>query len=242
MPPHQTSVVTELRGNLIRLRPFDPREIEAAWKGLALQDEAAHPRPRPEDRRPRPSESFRRRLKRSGTLWRGCLDLAIDREGRLVGQIQARTSPKQTLPTGVFEIGLVLYREQDRGRGYGGEAVKLLTGWLFEVGGAERVQAGTDVGNTAMRVVLERLGFRLEGIMRAYGAMSDGTRSDGAMHAVIKSEWIVSDEDRPRARSASGRINRPGPAPGPRKHWVPPSGRGLIRERTSGCAARRWLP
>ncbi len=98
MPPHQTSVVTELRGNLIRLRPFDPREIEAAWKGLALQDEAAHPRPRPEDRRPQPSESFRRRLKRSGTLWRGCLDLAIDREGRLVGQIQARTSPKQTLP------------------------------------------------------------------------------------------------------------------------------------------------
>jgi len=80
MRPHQTSVVTELRGNLIRLRPFDPREIEAAWKGLALQDEAAHPRPRPEDRWSQPSGSFRRRLKRSGTLWRGCLDLAIDRE------------------------------------------------------------------------------------------------------------------------------------------------------------------
>jgi diamine N-acetyltransferase len=159
--------------------------------GLALQDEAAHPRPRPEDRRPRPSESFRRRLERSGKLWRGCLDLAIDREGRLIGEIQARTTPKQTLPTGVFEIGLVLYRQQDRGQGYGREAVELLTRWLFEAARAERVQAGTDVGNTAMPSVLEHLGFRLEGIMRAYGPISDGTRRDGAMYAVLRSEWTA---------------------------------------------------
>src|SRR5438874_13664094 len=80
MRPHQTSVVTELRGNLIRLRPSDPREIEAAWKGLALQDEAAHPRPRPEDRWSQPSESYRRRLTCSGTVWRGCNEPAIEQE------------------------------------------------------------------------------------------------------------------------------------------------------------------
>jgi RimJ/RimL family protein N-acetyltransferase len=85
----------------------------------------------------------------------------------------------------------VLYRQRDRGKGYGREAVGLLTRWLFETAGAERVQAGTDVGNTAMRAVLEHLGFRLEGIMRAYGPMSDGTRRDGAMYAVLRSEWIA---------------------------------------------------
>ncbi|MGH9186742.1 MAG: GNAT family N-acetyltransferase [Acidimicrobiales bacterium] len=173
----------------MRLRPFRPDEIEAAWTGLALQDEAAHPRPRPEDRRPWPSDSFRRRLAHSGTLWRGCLDLAIDRSAQLVGDIQARTAPKQTLPAGVFEMGVVLYRHHDRGRGYGREAVELLTGWLFEAAGAERVQAGTEVGNTAMRAVLEHLGFRLEGVLHSYGALSDGTRLDGALYAVIKSEW-----------------------------------------------------
>ena len=198
MPRPRPLVVAELCGNLIRLRPFRADEFEAAWKGLALQDEAAHPRPRPEDRRPRPSDSFRRRLARSGMLWRGCLDLAIDRKGRMIGQIQARTAPKQTLPLGVFEIGLVLYRRQDRGKGYGREAVELLTGWLFDSAGAERVQAGTEVGNAAMRAVLEHLGFRLEGIMRAYGPMSDGTRRDGAMHAVIKSDWIAATRQRAR--------------------------------------------
>ena len=181
--------ITDLRGTLIRLRPFAAAEIDEAWRGLALQDEAAYPRPRPEDRRPTPSETFRRRLSRSGRLWRGCLDLAIDRRGRLVGEIVARTSPKQTLPAGVFEIGVVLYRPADRGKGYGREAVELLTTWLFEQGRAERVQAGTAADNGPMRVVLERLGFRFEGIMRAFGPVPDGTRIDGAMYAVLRSEW-----------------------------------------------------
>jgi RimJ/RimL family protein N-acetyltransferase len=162
-----------------------------AWRGLAQQDEAAHPRRRPEDRCPQPSEQFRRSMVRSGRQWRGSLSLAIDRDGRLAGIIQARTSPAQTLPAGVYEIGVILYQPGDRGHGYGSEAVELLTTWLFETGKAERVQAGTDAGNTAMRAVLARLGFQLEGVMRGYGAMSDGTRIDGAMYAVLKPEWLA---------------------------------------------------
>ena len=181
--------LVDLQGMLIRLRPFSADEVDTAWQGLAQQDEAAHPRRRAEDRRPQPSEQFRRRLHRSGRLWRGCLNLAIDCDGRLVGTIQARTSPAQTLPVGVYEIGVILYQPRDRGHGYGAEAVELLTTWLFETGKAERVQAGTDAGNTPMRAVLERLGFQFEGVMRGYGPMSDGTRSDGALYAVLKPEW-----------------------------------------------------
>ena len=183
--------LADLPGELIRLRPFRAEEVDLAWQGLAQQDEAAHPRRLPEDHRPQPSERFRRRLLRSGRLWRGLLDLAIDRDGQLVGTIQARTRPAQTLPADVYEIGVILYRPRDRGNGYGAEAVELLTTWLFETGQAERVQAATEAGNTAMRAVLERLGFQLEGVMRGYGAMSDGTRSDGAMYAVLKPEWVV---------------------------------------------------
>jgi RimJ/RimL family protein N-acetyltransferase len=181
--------MVDLAGPLVRLRPFRADEVDAAWQGLALQDEAAHPRRRPEDHSPEPSEQFRRRLRHSGRLWRGCLDLAIDRNGRVVGTIQARTSPAQTLPAGVYEIGVILYQPRDRGNGYGAEAVELLTAWLFETGKAERVQAGTDAGNVAMRAVLESLGFQLEGVLRGYGARGDGTRIDGAMYAVLKPEW-----------------------------------------------------
>jgi [ribosomal protein S5]-alanine N-acetyltransferase len=183
--------LVSLPGLLIGLRPFRADEVDSAWQGLAQQDEAARPRRGPEDRRAQPSESFRRRLHRSGRLWRGCLDLAIDRDGRLVGTVQARSRPRQTLPPGVYEVGVVLYQPGDRGHGYGAEAVELLTSWLFESGEAERVQAGTAASNTAMRVVLERLGFRLEGVMRGYGATNTGARIDGAMYAVLKAEWAA---------------------------------------------------
>lgn len=183
--------LVDLPGRLIRLRPFRADEVDAAWQGLAQQDEAAHPRRRPADRHQQPSEQFRRRLHRSGRLWRGCLDLGIDRDGQLIGTIQARTSPAQTLPAGVYEIGVILYQPRERGHGYGAEAVDLLTTWLFETGDAERVQAGTDAGNAAMRAVLERLGFQLEGVLRGYGAMADGNRIDGAMYAVLKAEWAA---------------------------------------------------
>jgi len=187
----------DLPGPLIRLRPFRADEVDTTWQGLSQQDEAAHPRRRPQDRNPLPTEQYRRRLHRSGRLWRGCIDLAIDRDGRLVGTIQARTSPRQTLPAGVYELGVILYQPRDRGHGYGGEAVKLLTSWLFETGNAQRVQATTDANNTAMRAVLERLGFQLEGVMRGYGPRSDGSRSDGAMYAVLKSEWVTRPSESP---------------------------------------------
>jgi RimJ/RimL family protein N-acetyltransferase len=189
MPTTRPAPITELRGRRIRLRPFRREEIDDAWRGLAGLDEGAHPRTRRQDRRPTPSEAFARRVERSGTLWRGCLDLAVDRRDRLVGQIQARGNPKQTLPPDVFEIGVVLYRPADRGKGYGAEAVSLLTTWLFDLAGAARVQAGTTADNRAMRSVLERLGFRLEGILRSIGANMDGTRVDGAMYAVLADEW-----------------------------------------------------
>jgi RimJ/RimL family protein N-acetyltransferase len=107
---------------------------------------------------------------------------------RLIGEIQARGHPAQTLPSGVFEVGIVLYDSADRGKGYGTEAVALLTGWLFDQAGAARVQAGTAVGNLAKRRVLERLGFACEGVMRAF--MPEGAgRGDFALYAVTKSDW-----------------------------------------------------
>lgn len=181
--------LVDLPGRLVRLRPFLPGEIDAAWHELSQQDEAASPRRRAEDRLPDTPERFRRRLHRSGRMWRGCLDLGIDHDGRLIGTVQARTSPAQTLPAGVYEIGVILYQQRDRGCGYGTEAVGLLTTWLFESSKAERVQASTDVKNVAMRAVLERLGFQFEGVMRGYAAASAGPRIDGAIYAVLKAEW-----------------------------------------------------
>jgi RimJ/RimL family protein N-acetyltransferase len=188
VPGSSSREVVELRGTLIRLRPFVLEEAEPAWQGLSAQDEAAHPRRSPDDWSTTAPGRFRKQLERSGKLRRGRLDLAIDRRGRLTGLISARTSPLECLPVGTFELGVVLFSRRDRGKGYGAEAVDLLTTWLFDVASADRIQAGTDARNAAMRTVLERLGFRLEGIFRSYSPTSDGSRIDGAMYARVRSD------------------------------------------------------
>jgi RimJ/RimL family protein N-acetyltransferase len=115
-------------------------------------------------------QSVRAKIDASGT-WSDApwgMILAIDADGDLVGEIQARGGHNSTLPPGVYELGIELYDEARRGRGIGTDALTALTGYLFDEQGANRVQLSTDVTNAAMCAAAERAGFRFEGIMRAY--------------------------------------------------------------------------
>jgi RimJ/RimL family protein N-acetyltransferase len=90
------------------------------------------------------------------------------------------------MPRGVFELGIELFPDE-RGRGYGGEAVAQITDLLFASHGAHRVQASTWIENTAMRRVLERLGWRLEGVLREFMPTPEGGLDDYALYAITRS-------------------------------------------------------
>ena len=134
-------------------------------------------------------ERMRRRIANSGRLVGGWLDLAIDADGSLVGEIDARHPPR-AMPPGVFELGIALFDEEARGRGYGTEAIALLTAHLFAELGAERVQASTAVDNSAMRRVFEKLGFAKEGVMRSYMPAGE-SRDDYVLYAVTRADWTA---------------------------------------------------
>jgi [ribosomal protein S5]-alanine N-acetyltransferase len=78
-------------------------------------------------------------------------------------------------------VGIGL-REYARGKGHGREALALLTDWLFEHAGAERVEAPTDPANLPMRTVFERLGWGL------VGALNEFDR-DWVMYAITRPDW-----------------------------------------------------
>jgi RimJ/RimL family protein N-acetyltransferase len=137
--------------------------------------------------RPGTRRALERQIERSGTLHDGFLRFAIDVDGRLVGEVDARC-PANAFPPGVFEVGIELYEEQDRGRGYGAEAVDQILERLFAHEGAARVQASTDAGNTAMRSVLEKLGFAYEGTLRGY-MPADGGRADYVLYGLTRGDW-----------------------------------------------------
>ena len=174
--------VRRLKGAHVNLRRFRPTDEATVWEGRASAEPAALPTG------PGPRSRLRKRILASGQWVRGSLDLAIESNGRLIGDVQARMGVGQRLPPGVVELGVDLYDPGQRGKGYGAEAVALLTTWLLERGIAERVLASTAVGNRPMRRVLEKLGFTFEGVMRGFMPVGGG-REDFALYGVTKAEW-----------------------------------------------------
>ena len=64
-----------------------------------------------------------------------------------------------------WNIGIALIPGA-RGRGYGGEAQRLLAEELFRTTDANRVEASTDVENLPEQRALEKAGFTREGVVR----------------------------------------------------------------------------
>ncbi len=168
----------EIRGDRVLLRAFRPEEHDAFVAVRLAGEEGVSITTFTED-------EMRERVARSGELSdRGVL-LAIDVEGRAVGEIQAY---RNALPDGVFGIGIGMFDEADRGRGFGTEAVAVLTRHLFEELDARRVEAGTHVGNAPMIAVLERLGFAKEGVLRRFFPSRSGG-IDCAVYAMTRDDW-----------------------------------------------------
>jgi RimJ/RimL family protein N-acetyltransferase len=169
----------------VRLRPLRLEELDVLWAERLAEMAERGDAPRPGAKR-----RLRTRIERSGRLVNGFLEFAVEADGRFVGTVQARR-PENAMPRGVFEIGIELLPEE-RGRGFGREAVQSMVELLFQTHGAHRVQASTWVENAAMRRVLERLGWRLEGVLREFMPTAEGELHDYALYAVTTSDLDMS--------------------------------------------------
>ncbi|MFG3256095.1 GNAT family N-acetyltransferase [Streptomyces sp. NPDC048172] len=78
---------------------------------------------------------------------------------------------------GVYELGYWAVREQ-RGRGYSAEAGRALCDWGWATLDVHRMEWWAMVGNTGSRAVAERLGFTVEGTLRARAIGNDGVPHD----------------------------------------------------------------
>jgi len=86
-----------------------------------------------------------------------------------------------------MEIGYIL-APNERKKGYGSEAVKIIVDYLFLSKQLVRVQAITGVDNFASCRVLEKAGFTKEGIMRKSGFIR-GEWKDGCLYSILREEW-----------------------------------------------------
>jgi RimJ/RimL family protein N-acetyltransferase len=112
-------------------------------------------------------------------------NFAITTGERPVGSVGVRwVEPDQ----GVAEVGYWMAREA-RGRGICTRAVRLVSRWLIESHGIERVQLRADEQNPASRKVAEKAGFTEEGVLRSsrYNPRL-GRRVDFVMYSLLPEE------------------------------------------------------
>jgi glucosamine--fructose-6-phosphate aminotransferase (isomerizing) len=87
------------------------------------------------------------------------------------------------------EIGSTWYARSVQRTGLNTEAKLLLLGHAFDHLGCIAVEFRTHFMNHASRKAIERLGARLDGILRAHQRARDGTLRDTCVYSIVAAEW-----------------------------------------------------
>ncbi|WP_294352693.1 GNAT family protein [uncultured Sphingomonas sp.] len=87
------------------------------------------------------------------------------------------------------EIGGTVYARRVQRTGLNTEAKRLLLSHAFEALECRCVQLRTNVLNRASRTAIERLGARLDGILRGHMLTTDGEVRDTAVYSIMAHEW-----------------------------------------------------
>ena len=89
--------------------------------------------------------------------------------------------------SGSITIGYAI-KPSEHGKGYGTEALQLMVDYLFLAKEIHRVQANTDPENKASQRILEKVGFKKEGVSRK-SSFVRGQWRDTLNHSILREEW-----------------------------------------------------
>jgi ribosomal-protein-alanine N-acetyltransferase len=137
------------------------------------------------------SESeYRKRFEETG-FWdpegdKSSVFCITDSDHKLLGFISFwRVSKHSERPA--YEIGCRIFRPEDWRKGYATEATLLCTAWMFDMFDLHRIEALTHLDNKGSVRVLERCGFKHEGILRKYFFFR-GDAVDANMFSLLREE------------------------------------------------------
>lgn len=89
--------------------------------------------------------------------------------------------------TRLLEVGFSLVPEE-RGKGYGTEALTMIVDLLFLTKEVNRIQAQTHSENLASHRILETVGFKKEGVLRK-SIFIGGEWVDSWVYGILREEW-----------------------------------------------------
>lgn len=92
-------------------------------------------------------------------------------------------------PNRRLEIGNTWYVAAARRSGVNSETKLLMLGHAFDELGCVAVEFRTHFFNFTSRAAIERLGAKLDGVLRSHQVLPDGSRRDTAVYSILDIEW-----------------------------------------------------
>ena len=92
------------------------------------------------------------------------------------------------------EVAMVIGKGENRSKGFGEEALRLILEHAFQTLGLERVELEVHMENAAAKRCYEKVGFQLEGVKR-HAFFNDGHFADVAWMSVLAEEWRAARTD-----------------------------------------------
>jgi RimJ/RimL family protein N-acetyltransferase len=92
-------------------------------------------------------------------------------------------------PNRRLEIGSTWFSESVRRTGVNTEAKLLMLGHAFDQLNCVAVEFRTHFMNQTSRAAIERLGAKLDGVLRSHQLLPDGSRRDTVVYSILDVEW-----------------------------------------------------
>jgi RimJ/RimL family protein N-acetyltransferase len=185
--------VAWIAGTRVHLRAWERDDVVAAWDAAQTAD-ALGQRLRDWFEPPRSLQQREQEF----DAWQAEPDpavvrLIIEAEGRPVGDIDLFHIDQRNRNA---LVGLGIWRREDRGKGYGSDALRAMMGWAFRHLNLHRIELSVEPDNENAIRIYERAGFTLEGQRREHH-YDDGCYKDEQIMGILRREFEAQEHARP---------------------------------------------
>jgi RimJ/RimL family protein N-acetyltransferase len=178
-----------IAGERVMLRAWERADVQACWEA-AQSGEALGQRLRDWLEPPRSLYQREQEFEAvQGEPDPTVVRMIIEADGHAVGDIDLfhiETRNRNTL------VGIGIWRAEDRGNGYGTDALRTMLRWAFRHLNLRRVELSVEPENETAVHVYEKVGFVVEGRRREHH-YDDGCYRDELIMAVLRREFEALD-------------------------------------------------
>lgn len=171
-------------GRLVRLRAYEPEDVETLYRWYNDPDVRQHL----QMRYPLSRADEAAWVERNKTVSYGVCDLAIETlEGHLIGGVGLRTKGPEVR---CAELGISIGDKSVWGQGYGTDAMRVICRVGFEQMDLHRIELWVHAGNERAIGVYKKVGFVLEGTARE-AFFRNGKRVDMHLMGLLAPELVA---------------------------------------------------